>query len=166
MNSAWLHKNIRYGVARKGQTQEYQDRSQSGNHDHYSLLVAGIGPSHRFAVELDQVTRLEKIDASTIEIADNREVVQYRGEILSLVRLSEVMGVPSSRTSDDMLLDVIVYSEAERTVGIVVDQIIDIVDQEIVITKNATSHGRAVSAVIHGQVTDLIDLPAIMSHCS
>jgi two-component system chemotaxis sensor kinase CheA len=150
----------------KGQKQDYQDRSQASNQDHHSLLIAGVGPSNRFAVELAQVTRLEKIDASTIEFADNREVVQYRGEILSLVRLSDVMGVPSSRNPDDTLLDVIVYSEANRTVGVVVDRIIDIVDQSIDITKDAHSHGRAVSAVIQGQVTDLIDLPAIMSQYS
>ncbi len=150
----------------KGQKQEYQDRSQASNQDHHSLLIAGVGPSNRFAVELAQVTRLEKIDASTIELADNREVVQYRGEILSLVRLSDVMGVASSRSPEDTLLDVIVYSEANRTVGVVVDRIIDIVDQSIDITKDAHSHGRAVSAVIQGQVTDLIDLPAIMSQYS
>ncbi|MEZ6137881.1 MAG: chemotaxis protein CheW [Pirellulaceae bacterium] len=149
----------------KGASQEYQERSQTGNRDQHSLLVAGVGDSHRFAVELEQVTRLEKIDASSIEIADNREVVQYRGEILSLVRLSDIMGVCSSRDPEDQLLDVIVYSEGEQTVGIVVDRIIDIVDQAIDITKHAQSHGRAVSAVIQGQVTDLIDLPAIMSQC-
>lgn len=151
--------------AGKGQTQQYLERSQIGNRDQHSLLVAGVGPSHRFAVELDQVTRLEKIEVSSIEIADNREVVQYRGEILSLVRLSDIMGVYSSRDPEETLLDVIVYSEGEQTVGIVVDRIIDIVDQSIDITKSAHSHGRAVSAVIQGQVTDLIDLPAIMSQC-
>ncbi len=149
----------------KSQSQEYQERSQANNRDQHSLLVAGIGPAHRIAVELEQVTRLEKIHVNDIEIADNREVVQYRGEILSLVRLSEIMGVCSSRAPEDPLIDVIVYSQGEQTVGIVVDRIIDIVDQSIEITKNAHSHGRAVSAVIQGQVTDLIDLPAIMSQC-
>jgi two-component system, chemotaxis family, sensor kinase CheA len=151
--------------AGKGSSQEYQDRSQTSNRNQHSLLVAGIGPAHRFAVELEQVTRLEKIDASSIEVADNREVVQYRGEILSLVRLADIMGVCSSRDPEEQLLDVIVYSEGEQTVGIVVDRIIDIVDQAIEITKSTHSHGRAVSAVIQGQVTDLIDLPAIMSQC-
>jgi two-component system chemotaxis sensor kinase CheA len=149
----------------KSQSQEYQERAQTNNRDQHSLLVAGIGPSHRFAVELEQVTRLEKIHVNDIEIADNREVVQYRGEILSLIRLSEIMGVCSSRDPEDPLIDVIVYSQGDQTVGIVVDRIIDIVDQSIEITKNAHSRGRAVSAVIQGQVTDLIDLPAIMSQC-
>ncbi len=149
--------------AGKCQTQEFQERSQTGKRDRHSLLVAGIGPTHRFAVELRQVTRLEKIDANSIEIADNREVVQYRGEILSLLRLSDIMGVSRSRDPKEQLLDVIVYSQDGQTVGIVVDRIIDIVDQAIDVTRNAHSPGRAVSAVIQGQVTDLIDLPAILS---
>ncbi len=149
----------------KGQKQEFQDRSQANSQDHHTLLIAEVGATHRFAVELAQVTRLEKIDVGSIEIADNQEVVQYRGEILSLIRLSDVMGVPSSRDPENTLLDVIVYTQANRTVGVVVDRIIDIVDQAIEITKDAHSHGRAVSAVIQGQVTDLIDLPAIMSQC-
>jgi two-component system, chemotaxis family, sensor kinase CheA len=151
--------------ASKSQTTEYQSRSQLISGGQHSLLVAGVGHSHRFAVELAQVTRLEKLEAKRVEIADNREVVQYRGEILSLIRLSDVMGVCSSSDPDDPLLDVIVYSEGDRTVGIVVDRIIDIVDQVIEITKPAHSHGRSVSTVIQGQVTDLIDLPAIMSQC-
>jgi two-component system, chemotaxis family, sensor kinase CheA len=149
--------------ASKSQTTEYQSRSHASSAGQHSLLVAGVGHSQRIAVELAQVTRLEKIEAHRVETADNREVVQYRGEILSLIRLSDVMGVGSSRDPDDPLLDVIVYSESERTVGIVVDRIIDIVDQTIEITKSAHTHGRSASAVIQGHVTDLIDLPAIMS---
>lgn len=150
-------------AAGTGQRQEYQERSQIRNSSQQTLLVAGVGESNRFAVNLSQVTRLEKIPAEDVEFADNQEVVQYRGEILSLVRLSDVMGIASSRMSEDEPLEVIVYSEDNRTVGVVVDRIIDIVDQELEVKKNAHSMGRSASAVIQGQVTDLIDLPAIMS---
>ena len=151
--------------ASKGTKQELQDQLQENNQDHRTLLVAGIGLANRVAVALSQVTRLEKIESRTIEIADGREVVQYRGEILSLIRLNDVLGVPSSRDPEDPFIDVIVYSEPERTVGIVVDRIIDIVKQSIQPPKNSHANGRVVSAVIQGRVTDLIDLPAIMSHC-
>jgi len=149
----------------KGTKQEFREQLQGNNQDHRTLLVAGIGLTNRVAVELSQVTRLEKIELRTIEIADGREVVQYRGEILSLIRLNDVLGVPSSRDPEDPFIDVIVYSEPERTVGIVVDRIIDIVEQTIEPSKDSQANGRVVSAVIQGQVTDLIDLPAIMSHC-
>ncbi|TWU51940.1 chemotaxis protein CheW [Rubripirellula reticaptiva] len=143
--------------------QDSQEKSQTLNKDRHTLLVAGVGKSNRFAIELAQVTRLEKIDTSKIEHTDNREVVQYRGEILSLVRLGDLMGVPSSRDHSDPFIDVIVYNDDDRAIGIVVDRIIDIVEQTIEIDKRACNSGRAMSTVILGQVTDLIDLPAIIS---
>jgi len=45
----------------------------------------------------------------TIEIADGREVVQYRGRNFDpLIRLNDVLGVPSSRDRKTRLFDVIV----------------------------------------------------------
>ncbi len=154
--------NVISDVSKSGK-QDHHEHSQLTNQDHQTLLVAGIGASNRVAVQLAQVTRLEKIESQTIEIADGREVVQYRGEIISLIRLNDIMGIPSSRSSEDPLLDVIVYSNTDRTVGIVVDRIIDIVKQSIDIRTDNQSNGRSTSAVIQGRVTDLIDLPAIMN---
>ncbi|MGB7326505.1 MAG: chemotaxis protein CheW, partial [Rubripirellula sp.] len=152
--------------AGKTQIQDNNDKTQSLNSDRHSLLVAGVGIANRFAIELEQVTRLEKIDTSTIEYTDNREVVQYRGEIMSLVRLGDLMGVPSSRDQSDPFIDVIVYNDSERSVGIVVDRIIDIVEQKIEIDKSSHSSGRAISTVIQGQVTTLVDLPALIGNWS
>jgi two-component system chemotaxis sensor kinase CheA len=149
-------------AAGEGRLNEFQDRSELTRSAHQTLLVAGVG-DHRFAVNLSQVTRLEKIDAQDVEIADNQEVVQYRGEILTLIRLSDALGIPSSIDSPETPLEVIVYSEEQRTVGVVVDRIIDIVEQELKVTRATQSEGRAASAVIQGLVTDLIDLPAIMN---
>jgi two-component system chemotaxis sensor kinase CheA len=149
----------------KGAKQEFHDSSQASKKNQHTLLVAGIGATNRVAVELAQVTRLEKIELTSIEIADGREVVQYRGEILPLIRLSDVLGIPCSQNPDDPFLNVVVYNENERTVGIVVDRIIDIVEQSIEHSQDARANGRLLSAVIQGQVTDLIDLPAIMSQC-
>ncbi|EMB15168.1 protein containing CheW-like protein domain protein [Rhodopirellula europaea 6C] len=144
---------------------EIQTHQASKIEDHRTLLVAGIGPTNRVAIDLAQITRLEQINRNQIEIADGREVVQYRGEILSLVQLSEVLGMPSSQDTDNHLMEVVVYTEANRTVGIVVDRIIDIVDQPIAITKETRSSGRLLSAVVQDQVTDLVDLPSILSQC-
>ncbi len=126
-----------------------------------SFLVLRVGESRRYALPLDQVTRLEKIDTGLVERADQQEVVQYRGEILPLIRLSECMGVPSL-LSDVSLMDVVVYTEAGRSVGLVVDQIVDIVESELTNTRATQRAGLINSAVIHGHVTDLLDLPAVI----
>ncbi|MDX1926198.1 MAG: chemotaxis protein CheW [Pirellulaceae bacterium] len=135
---------------------------ENANRSHLqSFLVLRVGENRRYALPLDQVTRLEKIDTSIVERADQQEVVQYRGEILPLIRLSECMGV-SSLLENESLMDVVVYTEDSRSVGLVVDQIVDIVESELTNTRTTQRAGLVSSAVIHGHVTDLLDLPAVI----
>ncbi len=73
--------------------QESLDRMSSNRSNLLSLLVLQVGENRRFALPLDQVTRLEKICVTSVEKADDQEVVQYRGEILPLIRLSDAFGI-------------------------------------------------------------------------
>ncbi len=147
-----------------------RDRSVSDSHERglarnslsQTLLVLGVGPTHRFALPLSQVTRLEKIDPATVEAADHQEVVQYRGEILPLIRLGQQMGISNMSAEEPSLLEVVVYTENGRSVGIVVDRIVDIVETTLDITRPATRHGLLGSAVVQDHVTDLLDLPTII----
>ena len=128
-----------------------------------SLLIVGVGANHRFAMPLSLVTRLEKIDAASIETADHQSVVQYRGEILPLLRLGDATHISSSLPAhSDSPLDVVVYTESGRSVGLVVDRIIDIVDTVLTVTRQTRRHGLLGTAVVQGHVTDLLDLPAIV----
>ncbi len=140
---------------------ETADRTSGRSQGLQTLLVLGVGPNRRFALPIDQVTRLEKIPVDTVERADHQEVVQYRGEILPLIRLSDTLGVESTN-HDAQLLDVVVYTEDSRSVGLVVDQIVDIVETELSNVRLAQRPGLISSAVIDGHVTDLIDLPAVI----
>jgi two-component system chemotaxis sensor kinase CheA len=137
------------------------ERSNSTRTELTTLLVLGVGPDRRFALPIDQVTRLEKISTESVERADHQEVVQYRGEILPLIRLSETLGVESNAYGES-LMDVVVYTEATRSVGLVVDRIVDIVETELAATRPAHRAGLTSSAVIQGHVTDLLDLPAVI----
>jgi two-component system chemotaxis sensor kinase CheA len=140
---------------------ELNDRSIGHKTQMQTLLVLRVGPNRRFALPIGQVTRLEKIACDTVERADHQEVVQYRGEILPLIRLSDTLGVESTGHQGN-LMDVVVYTEEGRSVGLVVDQIVDIVETELVNTRPAHRAGLIQSAVIHGHVTDLLDLPAVI----
>lgn len=152
--------NVISGV-RERSVNESSDRNNSNKSKLQTLLVLGVGPDRRFALPIDQVTRLEKIAIDSVERADHQEVVQYRGEILPLIRLSDTLGVASQLT-DEKMMDVVVYTEDGRSVGLVVDQIVDIVETELVNTRPAHRAGLIQSAVIQGHVTDLLDLPAVI----
>jgi two-component system chemotaxis sensor kinase CheA len=128
-----------------------------------TLLLLGLGPEHRLAIPLPQVTRLEKFIASAVEKTAQQEVVQYRGQILPLIRLATLLNgeVPSAPPGQD-LLQVVVYSERGRSVGLVVDRILDTVETVVELRDSGKRPGILGSAVIQERVTDLLDLPSIL----
>jgi len=134
------------------------------------LLFTGPGDGH-MAVALDHVGRLEEFPISTVERAGGVEVVQYRGEILPLMFLSEMLeerrshsrlAATPARTSNPDKLQGIVYSSEGKRVGLVIDRILDIVDESIKIKSAPSRPGVLYTAVIQGRVTELLDMPALL----
>ena len=128
-----------------------------------ALLLAENGGSGRVAVPLNLVARLEEFPVSVIEHAGAQEVMQYRGQIIPLVRFSEI--VPSAGPTEQVKaesIQVVVYAEGGRTVGLIVDRIVDIVDQKIAVESVNPRPGTSGSCVIDRRVTDLLDVPAIV----
>ena len=138
------------------------ERGQDRTSIRQTLLVLGVGKHRRLALPISQVARLEKIAPQQIEQADHQEVVQYRGEILPLIRLANVLDVEALTLADDAMLQVVVYSEKGRSVGLIVDRIVDIVEATLDVSRRTKRDGLLSSAVIQDHVTDLLDLPAII----
>ena len=147
---------------RDGALAESNSRAKDSNGKQQTLLILGTGTSRRLALPISQVARLEKIPKNAVEFADNQEVVQYRGKILPLIRLASFLGLECEESVDDDLLNVVVYIENERSFGLVIDQIVDIVELYLQINHRSAREGLLGSAVIHERVTDLVDLPAII----
>jgi two-component system chemotaxis sensor kinase CheA len=127
-----------------------------------SLLLLRSADNGRIAIPLSLVARLEEFPRKALERSQNQAVVQYRGEILPLIRISDVLQYAASSAETDDLLRVVVYSEGGRSVGLVVDRIIDIVEDSIVVQRKTGRPGIIGSAVIQEQVTDLIDVHGII----
>jgi two-component system chemotaxis sensor kinase CheA len=136
-------------------------RSQEHREHRQTLLLFGLGEKQRMAIPLSAVARLEEIPRDTLEVAEDQEVVQYRGEILPLIRLNSVLNIGGSSQDTDML-QVVVYSAQGRSVGLVVDNILDIVETTLEVKKSKRERGVLGSAVIQQRVTDLLDLRAII----
>jgi two-component system, chemotaxis family, sensor kinase CheA len=133
-----------------------------------TLLVVDLGDDHRGAVALSTVARLEQIDRSSIEASSRGPVVQYRGELLPLVSLSAVAGFGAGTqisSSERGAMDVVVWNGEFGQVGLVVDRIVDIVDERIALSGDTGAAGvaGAETVVVAGQVTDLIDVAALLA---
>ncbi|HLN26730.1 MAG TPA: chemotaxis protein CheA [Gemmataceae bacterium] len=137
------------------------ERSTDQKSDSQTLLLLGVGKDRRAAIPLSMVARLEEIPNSDIEMADSQEVVQYRGQILPLIRLSGVLAAEGSDNHGD-LMQVVVYSDHGRSVGLVVDRILDIVETSLEVQRATRREGIIASAVIQQRVTDLLDVHGII----
>lgn len=124
------------------------------------LLMLRVG-ERRLALPLDMVARLEEFPDARLEQAGGRQVVQYRDEILHLVQVADELGEQSARHPGEPL-QVVVYREHERSVGVVVDAIEDIVEAVVEIRPDSRAHGTVGSAVIQGQVTDVLDVAGLL----
>ncbi len=118
-----------------------------------SLLVFRAGSSQPKAVPLSLVTRLEEIDARKIELSNGRHMVQYRGHLMPLVSMND-----SVRVKSEGAQPLLVFSDGARSMALVVDEIIDIVEDRLDIQVGGDNSGVLGSAIIKGQATEIIDV--------
>src|SRR6185437_13741594 len=95
----------------------------TGNDEATSLLVFRAGSNEPEAVPLALITRLEEIDARTLELSNGRHMVQYRGQLMPLISLSD-----SVRIKSEGAQPLLVFSDGSRSMALVVDEIVDIVE--------------------------------------
>jgi two-component system chemotaxis sensor kinase CheA len=124
------------------------------------LLLFSLA-DRRVGLPLDLVARLEEFPASHIEIAGHRPVVQYREEIMHLVDLAEQLGIFVDR-SEATTRQVVVYNHSGVSVGLVVDNIFDIIEEAFELDERTATHGIEGTAVLQGLVTDIVDVEAIL----
>jgi two-component system chemotaxis sensor kinase CheA len=145
--------------ALKGQDQDQTEKQTF-------LLFAGPDDS-RMALPLSTVARLEEFRAADVEKSGGDWVIQYRGKILPLIRLDVVLEErrtrlrhPKQPVAPDPM-QVLVCNDEGRTIGIVVEQILDIVEDRAEVKSPAVREGILYAVVINDRVTELIDIPAI-----
>jgi len=137
--------------------------SFDANHDAAgALLLLEHGDDGRVALPLALVARLEEFQRSSIERAGPKRVVQYRGDILPLITLDEVLGARATSVASDDVLQVVVFSDGGKRVGLVVGRILDIVHDAIPVKSTGARAGVRGTAVIQGRVTELLDVQAAL----
>lgn len=121
--------------------------------DVISLLLFRAGGQEPKAVPLSLVTRLEEIDVSSIEPSNGRNLVQYRGKLMPLVSIDG-----HCEQKQEGMQPILVFADDEQVMGLVVDEIVDIVEERLKIEVSADGAGVIGSAVVKGQATEVIDI--------
>jgi two-component system, chemotaxis family, sensor kinase CheA len=140
-----------------------------GNAKQKLVLFAGTAGA-RMAVPLSLLARLENIPGEQVERSGNRWVTQYRGQILPLIRVSHALEERRHLPADEDLLtlpttamlQVLVLENERQSFGLVVNQILDIVESTLEPQSPATRSGVLHSSVIAERVTELLDVSALL----
>jgi two-component system, chemotaxis family, sensor kinase CheA len=117
-----------------------------------SLLLFRAGKGAPKAVPLALVARLEEIDLAQIEYSHDKPVVQYRGKLMPLVTVEAGASIAASGRQP-----VLVFADKDHTMGLMVNEIVDIVEDRLNIEVAVDRPGLIGSAIIAGKATDLID---------
>lgn len=133
-----------------------QDVAEDVEADKTSLLIFRAGTRAPRAVPLSLVTRIEEIDVAAIEISDGRRMVQYRGKLMPLIMMD------GTRLRETGTQPVLIFVDNDRTMGLVVDDVVDIVEEELALDVASQSEGVIGSAVIRGQATEIVDVGHFM----
>lgn len=127
-----------------------------------SLMVVVGG--EKYAISLGSIQTIEDISPSEIKLVQNEEVINLRGTVLPLIRLSEVLDIESSKSPEDNLV-VVIVKKGDKMAGLVIDELIG--QQEIVIKSlgkyiKQTKFISGATILGDGEVALILDANALM----
>jgi two-component system chemotaxis sensor kinase CheA len=121
-----------------------------------TLLVFRSADDRLKAAPLTRVARIEDLDCGTVERVDGRSVIQYRGGLMPIVASDGglVTAAPGERRP------LLVFTRGQDSLGLLAEEIIDIVEGPLAPQLAAASAGGAGSVIIAGRATELVDIDA------
>ena len=129
------------------------------------LLFRAGGQTTPRVVPLSLIARLEDIPQAKIEQTANGFVTQYRGKLMPLISMGdgaspqnfEIQQLTDGAEAAPRSQPVLVFADGERSMGLMVDAIVDIVQDELRMELGSQRPGLLGSAVVSGQAADVLD---------
>jgi two-component system chemotaxis sensor kinase CheA len=145
------------GVTAEGDAVRATDGAAAGirSSEKTALLLFRAGDATPKAVPLGLVARLDDIPVEQIEQSGGVAVVQYRGQLMPLVPMGA--GGLSPEAAARGRQTVLVFNERTRSLGLMVDAILDVVEERLEIKGGQDRPGFLGSAVVAGKVTEVLD---------
>ncbi|MGE3867624.1 MAG: chemotaxis protein CheW, partial [Hyphomonadaceae bacterium] len=117
------------------------------------LVVRGAGRALK-AAPLQLVSRIEEIASEAVEHAGGRPVLQYRGRLMPLIGIDDSIDVARPGAARPVL----VFDDGDRAIGLMVEEVVDIVEAPLRQEFRAHGAGGLGSVVAAERVTDILDL--------
>jgi two-component system chemotaxis sensor kinase CheA len=123
-----------------------------------AMLLFRAGGPEPLAVPLSTVARIELIPRERIEHSAGQKVTQYRGRLMPLLPLAGAIDGERDPLTVLVFADADAAAEGDAGMGLVVDEILDVAEDELRLELTGGRPGLRGSAVIAGRATDVIDL--------
>jgi two-component system, chemotaxis family, sensor kinase CheA len=121
--------------------------------DAVSLLIFSAGSERPKAVPLAMVSRIEEIDSRNMEAADGHYIVKYRDQLMPLFGFDI-----QPRAKKEGAQPIVVVSEEGRSIGLLIDEIVDIAEEKLAIKMTDDRPGMLGYALIKGVITEIVDV--------
>jgi len=135
----------RAASARSEAPTDTAEREPNSRQDTVPLLIFRTASDRPKAVPLSLVRRIEEIDRRNIEMADGRYIVKYRDELMPLL-------------SFEAAQPILVFSEHGRSIGLLIDEIVDVAEEKLDVKIAGDRPGILGYALIRGIITEIIDV--------
>ena len=111
----------------------------------------------RFVIPMTLIERLEYFEASRIEKTASGEVLQYRGDVVRVLRWGEMLGAaPKVSTGEDEYC--LILSDNGKRMCLQVDQVVDILEVSFEIKQTSDTPLLLGTTVIEGIATEVVDV--------
>lgn len=141
--------------------EEVLSETATGEAEAEALLVFRAADDGLKAAPLAGVARIEELEPSMLEWADGRSLVQYRGQLMP------VLGADGAALSSapEVKRPLLVFSRGARSLGLMAEEIVDIVEAAASAELTGASTGVSGSLVVAGRATELIDVDFYWRRC-
>jgi two-component system chemotaxis sensor kinase CheA len=139
------------GIEKTAEKNRDQNREQNVQ-DRRRLVMFRAGQGAPKVLPLSLVSRIEMVETKRIETSDGQLMVLLQGRLMPIVPVSSQIDL--SRGS----YPVLVVADGDRSLGLLTDEIVDIIEDKLDIQLSSSSPDIVGSAEIRGQAVELIDV--------
>ena len=138
------------GIEKSGEKKREKKDNAGADKTRLVLFRAGEGVTKVLPVSL--IARIEMVEPGRIEHADGRLTMIHQDRLMPLVPVGSTM-FDSSRS-----YPVLVINDGDLTVGLLVDEIVDIIEETLDVQLSSGGYDTIGAAVIRGHAVEFIDV--------
>jgi len=143
------------GIEKSGDKKRESKKDTLGA-DKMRLVLFRAGPGVVKVLPVSLIARIEMVEPGRIEHADGRLAMIHQDRLMPLVPVGATSFDPSRS------YPVLVITDGDLTVGLLVDEIVDIIEEALDVQLSSGGHETIGAAVVRGQAVEFIDVTSYL----